>query len=54
MIKREKYTIGWIPLKIFNNDVLLYQMNYTILLLLERVDISQLEHPQISLIKKIK
>ena len=56
MIIRRKHrpSIGWITLKFFTKTILLYLQNLTILHFLKIVDILQLDHHQVLLIKKIK
>ena len=49
-----KYKIGWIYLKCFTSNILLYQQNHTIILFLKIMDILQLEHLQVSLINTKK
>ena len=54
MILSKRQTISWIPLKSFTNSILLFRHNHTIINLLNRVDILQLDHFQVSLIKKMR
>ena len=54
MIQSKRWTIGWIHLKSFTNSILLFQQNHTIISFLKRVYIYQLDHHQVSLIKKMK
>ena len=54
MIWSKRWTICWIPLKSPTKRILLFLQNHWIIPFLKRVDILQLDHHRVSLIKKIK